>query len=778
MSARADLAKLDRKLEGLERDMVFQIQANEVLEDQQLMFDASNDHVLLMDEKLICRAVNKTFLVANDLKREQIVGHAIVEMKEYLFFKEKAESIMEQCMEGAIAHCQGWFYYPVLGKRYMDATCYPYYTHNRRVAGIIISVRDITETETACAALEKSLDEIEKRTVELQDEIERRKETETALYRSQDVLSKIIENIPIGIWVGDPSFRITMWNAAMEEITGVPGAELLGVNLFERFPNLVAAGLQAHFERVVSTGAPCTLTHLPVFSKDLSEERGYVNVRASAIKDAKGNVMGIVTAVEDTTENFLAHEALKESQRRLATLMDNLPGMAYRCLNDENWTLEFVSKGSLDLVEYDRSYLVGNPANTYTNRVHPDDQTKIREEIDLAIAERRPFQLIYRLKTASEEYKWVWEQGMGVFSEEGKMVALEGFVTDFTDQKRAELELLKENIRLRSSVKERYRFRDIIGKSQAMQQVYELILRAAATDANVIIYGESGTGKELVARAIHDMSDRKEKEFLPVNCVAIPENLLESEFFGYKKGAFTGATIDKRGYLELADGGTLFLDELGEIALTLQAKLLRAIEGGGYMQVGGVKVKKPSIRIIAATNRNLADAIRRGLMREDFFYRIHIIPIVIPPLRKRKDDIPLLVDHFLSLDGGGQAPQVVSARVREAIQSHDWPGNVRELRNTLRRYMTLGKLDFLGVSQANSDTLTEMAGDSYDLGNQDLNKVMARFEKQVILKTLTENQWHRSKVASFLGIDRKTLFNKMKEHHLIKSSQRQESNGP
>ena len=178
--------------------------------------------------------------------------------------------------------------------------------------------------------------------------------------------------------------------------------------------------------------------------------------------------------MEDTTENFLAHEALKESQRRLATLMDNLPGMAYRCLNDENWTLEFVSKGSLDLVEYDRSYLVGNPANTYTNRVHPDDQTKIREEIDLAIAERRPFQLIYRLKTASEEYKWVWEQGMGVFSEEGKMVALEGFVTDFTDQKRAELELLKENIRLRSSVKERYRFRDIIGKSQAMQQVYGL----------------------------------------------------------------------------------------------------------------------------------------------------------------------------------------------------------------------------------------------------------------------------------------------------------------
>lgn len=770
MSARADLTKLDRKLDGLERDMVFATQANGVPGDQQLMFDASNDHVLMMDEKLICRAVNKTFLVANGLKRDQVVGRSIVEIKEYLFFEEKAEPIMEQCMEGAIAHCQGWFYYPVLGKRCMDATCYPYYTSNRRVAGIIISARDITEAENACAALETSLDEIDKRTVELQDEIERRKETETALYRYQDLLLKIIENIPIGIWVGDSSFRVTMWNATMEEITGVPRAEVLGLNLFERFPNLVAAGLQTHCEHVVSTGTPCALTHLPVYGKDLNEVRVYANVRASAIKDAKGNVVGIVAAVADTTENFRALEALKESQRRLATLMDNLPGMAYRCLNDENWTLEFVSKGSLDLVDYDRDYLVGNPANTYKNRVHPDDQSKIREDIDRAVAERRPFELIYRLKTASEEYKWVWEQGMGVFSEEGEMVALEGFVTDFTNQKRAELELRKENMRLRSSVKERYRFRDIVGKSQAMQEVYELILRAAATEANVIIYGESGTGKELVARAIHDMSDRKEKEFVPVNCGAIPENLLESEFFGYKKGAFTGATMDKRGYLELADGGTLFLDELGEIALKIQAKLLRAIEGGGYMRVGGVEVRKPSIRIIAATNRNLTDAIRKGLMREDFFYRIHIIPIVLPPLRKRKDDIPLLADHFLSMDGGGQTPQVLPARVREAIQSYDWPGNVRELRNAMRRYITLGKLDFLGVSQVESEGLTEMAFDCNDLGNQDLNTVMARYEKQVILKTLVENQWHRSKVASFLGIDRKTLFNKMKEHQLIKSS--------
>jgi len=177
--------------------------------------------------------------------------------------------------------------------------------------------------------------------------------------------------------------------------------------------------------------------------------------------------------------------------------------------------------------------------------------------------------------------------------------------------------------------------------------LYELILKAAVTDANVIVYGESGTGKEMVAGAIHEMSDRKGKKFVPVHCGAIPENLMESEFFGYKKGAFTGANADKSGYFDIADGGTLFLDEMGEISLNMQVKLLRVLESKEYTPVGANQVKHSDVRIIAATNRNLREQIDKGLMREDFFYRIHILPINLPSLRKRREDIPLLVDYFI-----------------------------------------------------------------------------------------------------------------------------------
>jgi len=203
--------------------------------------------------------------------------------------------------------------------------------------------------------------------------------------------------------------------------------------------------------------------------------------------------------------------------------------------------------------------------------------------------------------------------------------------------------------KMRSSIMNRYRFGQIIGKGPAMQKVYKLISKAAASDVNVVVYGESGTGKELVARAIHDMSDRRDRAFVPVNCRAIPHTLIESELFGYKKGAFTGANMDKHGYLDLAEGGTLFLDEVGELGVNMQVKLLRAIDGGGYFPVGSNKTKNSDFRIIAATNRNLRDQVNRGVIREEFFYRIHVIPITLPPLRDRKEDIPLLIDHFLQL---------------------------------------------------------------------------------------------------------------------------------
>ena len=321
--------------------------------------------------------------------------------------------------------------------------------------------------------------------------------------------------------------------------------------------------------------------------------------------------------------------------------------------------------------------------------------------------------------------------------------------------------LRKENIQLRSSIKERYKFGDIIGKSPAMQEVYELILKATATNAAVAIYGESGTGKELVAKAIHDMSNRHDRAFVPVNCGAIPENLLESEFFGHRRGAFTGAQIDKNGLLDLAGGGTLLLDEVGELSLSLQVKLLRAIEGGGYIPVGGTKTRKADFRIISATNKNLQELVNKGLMRDDFFYRLQVIPITLPPLREHKEDIPLLVEHFLRINGNNKKP-LIPSKIMEALMNYDWPGNVRELQNVLHRYLTVKRLDFMDIAKPKFVAQDNGPTEEFGLEGLNFHSAVEDFEKGIIIKGLEYNQWHKAKAASTLCLPWRTFFRKLK----------------
>ncbi len=330
--------------------------------------------------------------------------------------------------------------------------------------------------------------------------------------------------------------------------------------------------------------------------------------------------------------------------------------------------------------------------------------------------------------------------------------------------KKSETSLREENVRLKANIKERYRFGKIIGKSPVMQEIYELILKAAASDAGVIVYGESGTGKELVAEAIHEMSDRKEKPFVPVNAGGVAETLLESEFFGYKKGAFTGANTDKRGLLQQADKGTLFLDELGEIGPNLQAKLLRAIEGRGFTPVGGLEAETSDFRVIGATNKDLKQQVKKGLMREDFFFRIHIIPLHLPPLRERKEDIPLLIEHFMQNYPSSKNLPKITVAVMEALTSYDWPGNVRELINTMHRYVSLGEVDFLGEQTIAPDGIISNFGDNPRHGKMALDQAVADSEKTTILSALKNYDGHKTKTAAALGISRATLFNKMKKY--------------
>ena len=352
----------------------------------------------------------------------------------------------------------------------------------------------------------------------------------------------------------------------------------------------------------------------------------------------------------------------------------------------------------------------------------------------------------------------------------GKITHLDGFIEDVTKaalwkkeiQERSE-NLTKENLRLRALFKDRYRFGKIIGKSAVMQEVYEIMLRAAGIDTSVIIYGESGTGKELVAWAIHDISRRRHKEFVPVNCGAIPQHLLESEFFGHRKGAYTGANADAHGYLDRADGGTLFLDEVGELSLDMQVKLLRAIDGGNYSPLGDSRSRKSDFRLIAATNRNLKEMVKSGKMREDFFFRIDIVPIDLPPLRNRRDDIPLLIDHFLRELTGADNPPVLPGKVLEALYKYEYPGNVREMQNIVQRYLAIKRLDFLGRFDLEDGP---QEPDHVETG-MSLQQRVTQYEKSAIEKCLALHRWRRGRTASALGIDRKTLYTKMKAYGLL-----------
>lgn len=320
--------------------------------------------------------------------------------------------------------------------------------------------------------------------------------------------------------------------------------------------------------------------------------------------------------------------------------------------------------------------------------------------------------------------------------------------------------LKRENILLRREVESKYRFGNIIGKSPAMRRIFELISRVAATTSNVLVLGESGTGKELVAKAIHYNGPRKDKPFLPINCAAIPEGLLESELFGHVKGAFTGAVSYRRGLFLEANNGTVFLDEIAEMGPTLQAKILRVLEDKEVRHVGGSEAEKVDVRIIAATQRDLREEIAEGRFREDLYYRLNVIPIHLPPLRERKEDIPLLAQHFLEKYAPTVNPEVkgFSNKAMAALIEHPWKGNVRELENLIERALVHASKPIIDVE----DLHFEPSFDAPKLVQMALEKEMTleELEERYIREILKKTGGHKEKAAKILGINRRTLYRK------------------
>jgi len=320
-----------------------------------------------------------------------------------------------------------------------------------------------------------------------------------------------------------------------------------------------------------------------------------------------------------------------------------------------------------------------------------------------------------------------------------------------------------KNILLTQALEKRYSFGNILGKNPWMQEIFSLISDIANTDSTVLVQGESGTGKELIARAIHFNSHRKSKSFVVANCSAYSQSLLESELFGHEKGSFTGAIRRKIGRFEMAIGGTIFLDEIGEVSPPTQILLLRVLQDHRFERVGGEETLEADVRVIAATNKNLTEEMRKGTFREDLYYRLNVIPIFVPPLRERKDDIPLLASHFLKKFGHERGKEFTSfsPEVMEMLLAHSWPGNVRELENVIDHAIIIAKQDKILPKNLPQFLLQR------SLPPQEL-VTLQDYEKNLILKTLQETNWNKHRAAKRLNINRSTLYGKMKRYGLEK----------
>jgi two-component system nitrogen regulation response regulator NtrX len=352
---------------------------------------------------------------------------------------------------------------------------------------------------------------------------------------------------------------------------------------------------------------------------------------------------------------------------------------------------------------------------------------------------------------------------LGAFDFVEKPLSLEKTVLVVSNALR-QRRLEAENRALRARVD---RTQTMVGESYAMRQLREQVAMAAPTNGRVLIYGENGTGKELVARTVHMLSRRRTGPFIEVNCAAIPEELIESELFGHVRGAFTGAVADRRGKFEAADGGTLFLDEIGDMSVKTQAKVLRVLQEQTLEAVGGTTPIKVDARVIAATNKELQAEIRAGRFREDLYFRLNVIPIFVPPLRDRREDVPLLADHFMAelAREYGRRVKTLDAGAIDAIQRYQWPGNVRELRNVIERLMIMvpgdsissGDLGFLDISGLGADAAAPGSAERLTL-----HDARDRFERDLILRTLAEQQGNMSRTADVLGVERSNLYRKMK----------------
>src|SRR6266446_3718571 len=483
-------------------------------------------------------------------------------------------------------------------------------------------------------------------------------------------------------------------------------------------------------------------------------------IRVVPLLDKQGNVVKWFGSNTDIEDRKRAEEKLRQDEIELRRITDAIPQTIV--IQDPAGTPIYANQAVLDYTGLTIQDVI---ASDFRKKIfHPEDLERLREERQAALARGLPFEIEQRALRKDGQYRWFLIRYNPFRDEQGRLVSWYATGTDIDDRKRAEDRTRNENVALREEIVRSSMFEEIVGSSDALRTVLAQIAKVAPTDSTVLIQGETGTGKELIARAIHNRSRRGSRAFIRVNCAAIPPSLLASELFGHEKGAFTGALQRRLGRFEASDGGTIFLDEIGELPPEAQIALLRVLQEREFERVGGNQPILVDVRVLAATNKDLTEAVRDGDFRADLFYRLDVFPIQVPALRDRRGDIPLLVEYLVEryAQKAGKRIRSISKATLELFEAYHWPGNIRELQNVIERAVILSDGD---VFRVDASWLTPAPAKSAVPGGA-LAANLAQREKAVIESALQEARGvmgGATGAAAKLGLPRQTLESKMRK---------------
>ncbi len=560
---------------------------------------------------------------------------------------------------------------------------------------------------------------------------------------------RLLDQLNIAAFTVDLNRKITTINGAAVTLMELEGIDILGRDCLEVF-----------------CGVPCLISCLANVNKgrmkpaadDLilreNDPEPMIIRLSTPIHDKDGKMVGCLTILQDNTPLADLISRVHHEERSLKIILDNLD-IGIFTVNRGGY-ITFFNTAAETISGYDRRQVLGNPFSMLFSRDDKSDRGMLKKAINT-----RQKQVNHggSMVTPDGEPVPIRATYMPMENEQGKIVGGLATIQDLT--------LAQQ---LDQVISDRYTFHQMVGKDPKILKIFEKVAVVAGTDATVLIEGDTGTGKDMLAKVIHSASRRSKKPFIKVNCAALPDNLLESEMFGYVRGAFTGAERDKPGRFSEADGGTIFLDEIGDLPLSLQAKLLRVLEDQEFYPLGSRHTEKVDVRIISATNRGLEKLVEKNLFRNDLFYRLNVMRIELPPLKHRRADLPILIRQIMRRLTASKAdcPGGISEEAMTVLLNYDYPGNVRELENVLEHALIICQSDLIETKHLPEYLYKKMSvpkGECIDCGSEVENKENS--ERRRLLNSLEKNHWNRGKTATALNIDRSTLWRKMKKHHLL-----------